>query len=150
MEEKESELLGYLSIISDPGLDRKKLYSLTDILFIVICASLCGCDTWEDIHLMGTVQEDWLRGYISLDKKDGRVIAIDGKRLRGSYGNGKSAIPELLDGLLIKGSVVTLDAMGCQKSIVKKIIWMLPLMRIIAGLEKTPRLKILLLSVTLL
>ena len=33
-----------------------------------------------------------------------------------------TAIPELLDGLLIKGSVVTLDAMGCQKSIVKKII----------------------------
>ena len=76
MEEKESELLGYLSIISDPGLDRKKLHSLTDILFIVVCASLCGCDTWEDIHLMGTVQEDWLRGYISLDKKDGRVICI--------------------------------------------------------------------------
>ena len=67
MEEKESELLGYLSIISNPRLDRKKLHSLTDILFIVICASLCGCDTWEDIHLMGTVQEDWLRGYISLD-----------------------------------------------------------------------------------
>ena len=33
-----------------------------------------------------------------------------------------TAIPELLDALLIKGRVVTIDAMGCQKSISKKII----------------------------
>ena len=40
--------------------------------------------------------------------------------------NGKSneitAIPELLDALLLKGSIVTLDAMGCQKTIARKII----------------------------
>ena len=185
MTEKASDLLGYMSIVRDPRVDRKKLHALPDILFIVVCASLCGCDTWEDIHSMATIQEDWLRTYIPLSNgipsvdtiarvlslidpaefeqafrdwvcslyevKDSCLIAIDGKRLRGSYGEGKSAIhlvhafstetglalgqvktadksneikaiPELLDKLLLKGCVVTLDAMGCQKAIVKKII----------------------------
>ena len=32
------------------------------------------------------------------------------------------AIPDLLDALTLKGSIVTLDAMGCQKKIVSKIL----------------------------
>src|SRR6202162_460598 len=78
-------------------------------------------------------------------------IAIDGKPLRGSAGaprgalhlvsawsteanltlgqvavDGKSneitAIPKLLEVLDIKGALVTLDAMGCQKEIARKIV----------------------------
>jgi predicted transposase YbfD/YdcC len=83
----------------------------------------------------------------------GRVVALDGKALAGTYHNeGRkgliymisawcsenklslaqvkthdksneiTAIPELLDLLDLKGAVVTMDAMGCQKSIVKKIV----------------------------
>jgi predicted transposase YbfD/YdcC len=185
MKVSNAELLNYLSIIQDPRLERKKLHQLADILFIAVCASLCGCDTWEDIHLFATIREEWLCQYIELSNgvpsvdtiarvfslidpnefetafrnwicslyeiKDGKIIAIDGKRVRGSYGNGKSAIhmvgafavesglalaqlkteeksneitasPKLLDTLLLKGCIITLDAMGCQKSIVKKII----------------------------
>ena len=185
MELPSTELLGYLSIIRDPRLDRKKLHKLTDVLFLSVCASLCGCDTWEDIYEFGEIREKWLRQYIPLAngipspdtvarvfslidpsefemafrkwvsslytiKGDGCIIAIDGKRVRGSYGEGKdaihmvgafaaeagialaqvktsdksneiTAIPELLDALLLKGCVVTLDAMGCQREIVEKI-----------------------------
>ena len=185
MEQQPTELLGYLSIIRDPLLDRKKLHQLTDVLFLSVCASLCGCDTWEDIYEFGEVREAWLRQYVALVngipspdtiarifslidpaefeaafrkwvstlfevKGDGQIIAIDGKRVRGSYGGGKAAIhmvgafatesglalaqvkvddksneitaiPELLEALILKGCVVTLDAMGCQKEIVKKI-----------------------------
>lgn len=82
----------------------------------------------------------------------GEVISIDGKTMRGSRNQGcktathivsawadknelilgqikveeKSneitAIPKLLDALLLKGCVITIDAMGCQKSIAKKIV----------------------------
>ncbi len=83
----------------------------------------------------------------------GRVVAIDGKALAGTYHNeGRkgliymvgawcsenkislaqvntqtksneiTAIPELLDLLDIKGAIVTMDAMGCQKELVKKIV----------------------------
>ena len=40
IENKQTELLGYLSIIKDPRLDRKKLHSLQDILFIGVCAAI--------------------------------------------------------------------------------------------------------------
>lgn len=80
----------------------------------------------------------------------GQVIAIDGKTSRHSFDHNKkplhllsafvsqarivlgqqattqksneiTAIPELLDLLDIKGATITIDAMGCQKNIAKKI-----------------------------
>ena len=33
-----------------------------------------------------------------------------------------TAIPELLDNLILTGSTVTIDAMGCQTAIAKKIV----------------------------
>lgn len=82
----------------------------------------------------------------------GEVVSIDGKTIRGSRKSGcKSAthivsawadsnelvlgqikvddksneitaIPKLLDVLLLEGCIVTIDAMGCQKKIAKKIV----------------------------
>jgi predicted transposase YbfD/YdcC len=43
-------------------------------------------------------------------------VAVDGKS------NEITAIPELLDLLELKGALVTIDAMGCQKAIARKII----------------------------
>ncbi|MBW6492689.1 MAG: ISAs1 family transposase [Lentimicrobium sp.] len=87
-----------------------------------------------------------------IDKTEGETIHIDGKTMRGSRKQGckaathiviawadqnelilgqikvedKSneitAIPVPLDALLLKGCIVTIDAMGCQKSIVKQIV----------------------------
>ena len=82
----------------------------------------------------------------------GEVVSIDGKTMRGSRNQGcktathivsawadrnelilgqikveeKSneitAIPKLLDALLLEGCVITIDAMGCQKNIARKIV----------------------------
>ena len=81
---------------------------------------------------------------------EGQVIAIDGKTIRGSKSeshrayhvvsafaaenqlvlgelvteeksNEITAVPELLDSLNIESSIITADAMSCQKEIVKKI-----------------------------
>jgi len=80
--------------------------------------------------------------------ESGQVIAIDGKTIRGAglralhlvsawahrsgivlgqrkvdeKSNEISAIPQLLDDLYLAGSIVTLDAMGCQTNIAQKII----------------------------
>jgi predicted transposase YbfD/YdcC len=80
-----------------------------------------------------------------------QVVALDGKTVRGSHrgdqralhlvsaysgglgvvlgqvrtankSNEITAIPELLDALLLKGAIVTIDAMGCQQRIAEKII----------------------------
>lgn len=83
---------------------------------------------------------------------DGQIVSIDGKRLGASGKDGSkciihmvsawsnannmvlaqtkvddksneiTAIPQLLDILMIKGCVITIDAMGCQKEIADKII----------------------------
>ncbi|KAB0636382.1 ISAs1 family transposase [Burkholderia latens] len=81
----------------------------------------------------------------------GQVVAIDGKTVRRSYRRGEraihlvsayssglglvlgqvrtseksneiTAIPELLEALLLQGAIVTLDAMGCQRGIAQKIV----------------------------
>ena len=82
---------------------------------------------------------------------DGEVVAIDGKTIRGAKVNGVSpihmvsawacesnlvlgqvkvgektneitAIPNLLEALVLEGATVTIDAMGCQTEIAQKII----------------------------
>ena len=89
---------------------------------------------------------DWLANH----RESGEIVAVDGKTIRGSAdsrhkayhvisafaaesqitlgelttdekSNEITAIPELLQMVDIRGSVVTIDAMGCQKEIVKTI-----------------------------
>lgn len=87
----------------------------------------------------------------SLQQECREIVAIDGKTLRGSFdgeqkaihmvsawacgqrlvlgqekvddkSNEITAIPKLLDLLVLKGAIVTLDAMGCQREIAQKIL----------------------------
>lgn len=93
---------------------------------------------------------EWVSLIVNLT--DGEVIPIDGKTIRGAKSGGKkspfhmvsawatrnnmvlgqvkvseksneiTAIPRLLELITIKGCTVTIDAMGCQQDIAKKII----------------------------
>lgn len=93
---------------------------------------------------------EWVNSISELSK--GQVIAIDGKNLRGAKSKGKkspvhmvsawanesnlvlgqvrvndksneiTAIPELLDKLMVQGNIITIDAMGTQTDIAEKII----------------------------
>jgi predicted transposase YbfD/YdcC len=93
---------------------------------------------------------DWIKSI--QDNSDGELISIDGKTLRGSRIRGSkyvthivsawadknnlilgqikveeksneiTAIPKLLDTLLLKGTTVTIDAMGTQTKIARKIV----------------------------
>lgn len=92
---------------------------------------------------------NWVRGVAKLT--DGEVVAIDGKALRGSKDGEKGAIymvsawaktngivlgqmkvnektneikaiPELLKILAVKGCIITIDGIGCQKDIARDII----------------------------
>jgi predicted transposase YbfD/YdcC len=93
---------------------------------------------------------DWVQSIAAVS--DGRVVSIDGKRMCNSGCDGKkgfihmvsawcntnnmvmgqvktdeksneiTAIPALLDLLVLEGAIVTIDAIGCQKDIAEKII----------------------------
>ncbi len=179
--ENEAEL-GFescFSKLSDPRINRKKLYPLMEILFTVLSGVVCGAESWRDFVLFGNEKLEFLKRYFpyengipskdtfarlfvvldpetfkicftkwvqSLQKTLEKVIAIDGKRLCNSFdalnevpaihmvstfgtearlvlaqqkvedkSNEITAIPLLLDLLSLKGTTVTIDAMGCQK-----------------------------------
>ena len=90
-------------------------------------------------ELMNTGEGEKVRKILSLDgktqcgngnagqKANHIVSAVDengfclGEELVDYKSNEITAIPELLDSLNIKGHIITTDAMGCQRDIVKKI-----------------------------
>jgi predicted transposase YbfD/YdcC len=173
--------------LPDPRMDRRKRHSLLDILFISICAVICGATSFVDMYDFGCAKEDWLRDHLNLENGipshdtfrrvlslldpeafracfmswtsaiseavNGDIIAFDGKTLRQSFDtatgmsaihvmnawssendfcvgqmkvDGKSneitAMPALMKLMNIEGSVVTADALNCQKEIAKQII----------------------------
>jgi len=180
-----SHILSYFCTLKDHRMDRKKLHSLDNIVFITIAAVLCGAETWEEIEDFGYVKFGWLssildmkngvpshdtfnRFFAALDPKefercfttwtqsivskhDCEFVSIDGKTIRqaskmndnGSIhivsawaslneltlgqvktsekSNEITAIPELIASLLLKGTIVSIDAMGCQKEIAEAI-----------------------------
>lgn len=102
-----------------------------------------------DPHAFMDCFAHWIQGVCP--NLDDEVVAIDGKALRRAFNDGESipyivsawacghglvlgqvkvdeksneitAVPELLDTLMLKGAIVTLDAMGCQKEIAERIV----------------------------
>ena len=43
----------YFSTLPGPRISRKKLYPLIEILFVVLCGSICGAESWRDVVLFG-------------------------------------------------------------------------------------------------
>ena len=180
-------LMSCFNKLEDPRIDRTKRYPLIEIIFLIISATISGCDGWKAIRDFGVIKIDWLRRFLpykegipvddtiarvmrridtkqfrdcfvnwmkNVSKKTkGDIIAIDGKTLKGSYDNSNdksaihmvsawstanslvlgqektseksneiTAIPELLNVLDLKGCIVSIDAMGCQQTIAKKIV----------------------------
>ena len=175
----------YFGGLKDPRIKRLKLYPLTEILFIVLCGTICGAESWRDFVLFGKEKLTFLREHYpyehgipskntfarvlaaldteafkhcfiewvrSLQNILNDIIAIDGKTLCNSIdkqnntsaihmvsafatnarlilaqqkvdekSNEILAIPKLLDLLDLKNQIITIDAMGTQKAIAKKI-----------------------------
>lgn len=176
------------SELTDPRVERRKLYPLESLVFITISATVAGAETWVDVAEFAACKKKWLSRYVYLPEDStpshdtigdffkrlnpqefghcfiewtsmvsgitkGELIAIDGKKLNGSFdrNDGKAAIhmvsawaceneivlgqvkvndksneitaiPVLLKTLELKGAIVSIDAMGCQKGIAKEII----------------------------
>src|SRR5438132_4506902 len=173
--------------LRDPRVIGRTAHKLTDILFLTLCAVLCGMDDWEAVEEWGKERLEWLRQFVELKNGipshdtisrvfaaldsvpfqacfirwmgtlcpclEGQIVAIDGKTARGSHhrrcgkkaihlvsafvcdhgltlgqlktdekSNEIPAIPELIEALDLGGSIVTLDAMGCQKEIAQAIV----------------------------
>jgi predicted transposase YbfD/YdcC len=176
----------YFDELDDPRLDRRKRHSLIDVLFLSLCAVICGAKSFVDMADFGRAKLEWFKERLELPNgvpshdTFGRVyslinpeqfrdcfiswtqamseavddvIAFDGKTLRRSFDSatgmsaihvlnawssandfcvgqmkvdGKSneitAMPQLLKLMDVKGSVITADALNCQKDIAEQIV----------------------------
>ena len=173
--------------LPDPRMDRLKLHSLLDILFISVCAVICGATSFVDMEDFGYAKLEWFAEKLDLENGipshdtfrrvfslidtgefracfiawtqaiskavGGDIIAFDGKTLRRSFDaatglspihvmnawssandlcigqmkvDGKSneitAMPALIKLMDIRGSVITADALNCQKEIASLIV----------------------------
>src|SRR5215211_1119807 len=173
--------------LRDPRKAQQCEHKLIDILFIAVCAVICGADGFTDMEEFGLAKETWLRQFLLLPNgipshdtfnrllarlrpkefqgcllrwiqsvaalSAGEIIAIDGKTLRRSHqrhqgqqalelvsawarenrlmlgqvkvsdgSNEITAVPQLLRLLELKGCIVTVDALNCQKEIASEIL----------------------------
>ena len=185
MHKEGTGFIDFFQTIPDHRVNRKKLHSVEEILLVTFCATIAGCDSWEDIELFGKTKLGYLRTLLPFNNGapsddtlrrffrvltpekfeicfmnwvksfqmdlNEKIIAIDGKTSRRSFdgeeramhlisafaseiglvlgqlkvdqkSNEITAMPKLLEILDIKGSIVTIDAMGAQSKIVEKII----------------------------
>ena len=142
-------LLQHLQCVPDPRVQRTRRHDLIDLLTIALCATVGGADNWVEVAQFGQAHHNWFARFLRLPSgiashdtfarvfrrlnadaleraclewlrtAAGRVqgvVAIDGKS------NEITALPQLLDMLDIQGCIVTIDAMGCQKTIARQIV----------------------------
>ncbi len=181
-EEFYSQFIFYCRNIEDYRQPVKRTYPLEEIIFLVFCATLSGCDGWDEMVFYGNNNIDFLKKYLPYEHgipssstilrvistlspqgfekqfrewfmryNQAKQISIDGKVLKASKTAQESALhllhacdsskglilgykkvagktnevkvlPELLEDLNIEDRTVTIDAMGCQREVCKKII----------------------------
>ena len=179
--------IDYFVELTDPRQEDRCDHKLIDILFIAICAVICGADGFTDMEEFGLAKETWLRQFLELPNgipshdtfgrvlarlnpkafqqcflawvravaqvTDQEIVPLDGKTLRRSHdkANGQraielvsawtrsnrlmlgqikvaadsneiTAVPQLLRLLELKGCIVTLDALHCQKDTAAEIL----------------------------
>jgi predicted transposase YbfD/YdcC len=57
-------LLDHFAAISDDRAGCRVMYPLQEVLFLVVCASICSCDDYEDIAEWGEARLDFLRRHL--------------------------------------------------------------------------------------
>ncbi len=62
----EGGFFDYFITIYDPRQDEKVKHKLIDVIFIVVCGTICSCNDWEEIEIWARAREDWLRSYLEL------------------------------------------------------------------------------------
>jgi predicted transposase YbfD/YdcC len=125
--------LSHFKDLQDPRQPGKVSYPLDEILLLCLFAVLAGAECFTEIALFG-VKKLGKTVRRSGNKRSGKaaihLVSAFAARQRLVLGQVKVAeksneiiaIPKLLDMLAIEGAIVSIDAMGCQREIAKKII----------------------------
>ena len=61
-----ASILEHFAALPDPRRDHGKIHMLDEILFMAICAVLCGADSWLEIAEYSHSKVDWLKTFLTL------------------------------------------------------------------------------------
>ena len=64
--QKADELRTVFATVEDPR-SRKPTHNLIDMIFIALCAAICGCDAWTDVESFAKQKIGWLRKFLGLE-----------------------------------------------------------------------------------
>jgi hypothetical protein len=59
-------LLDHFADLPDPRMERTERHPLTDIIFIAVCAILCGANDFVGMEEFGKSKKAWLKKYLRL------------------------------------------------------------------------------------
>ena len=69
-----ASILEHFDALPDPRREHGKIHLLDEIVFMSICAVLCGADNWKDIALYSHSKADWLKTFLSCRGESPRMI----------------------------------------------------------------------------
>jgi predicted transposase YbfD/YdcC len=61
-----ASILEHFAALPDPRRDHGKVHMLDEIVFMSICAVLCGADSWQEIADYSRSKHDWLTTFLTL------------------------------------------------------------------------------------
>ena len=64
---KEEGFLDHFEDFPDHRIDRKKLYTVQEILIVALCGIICGCEGWEDLEDYGKTKLDFLKKFATFE-----------------------------------------------------------------------------------
>ena len=60
------DFFAHFAELQDPRLERSRLHKLLDVVFIAVCALLCGANDFVGMEKFGKAKKDWLKKYLEL------------------------------------------------------------------------------------
>lgn len=104
--------------LTDPRVERTKLHSLLDMVFIALCATICGAEGWADVERFGKSKRDWFARFLALENgipshdTFGRVFArLDTQEFQTCVHNWLLNL-----GLLLKDQGISIDGKTLRRS----------------------------------
>ena len=108
----------HFASVDDPRQVRKTEYPLINIIFMTICAVLCGAEDWVAIELFCQSQQAWLKQYLKMANgvpshdTFGRVFAaLDNEHFCQGFVNWMRTVAEI-----VEGEVVAIDGKQLRRS----------------------------------
>jgi len=77
-EEAVEGILNGLKLQEDPRIDRCKKFSLGEIFLLVLCAQVCGYETFREYEAYGQLKIDLLRKFLPYKKGALRAVQSHG------------------------------------------------------------------------